>query len=63
MIPSCWSEILEKDNQISLSIAESYGPLALLLYTRVLKMSRENPDLKELRIIAIISAAQSSGRR
>lgn len=26
-------------------------------------MSKENPDLRELRVIAIISAAQTSGRR
>ena len=56
MIPSCWSEILEKDNQISHSVFESYGPLALLLYSRILKLSKENQDLKELRVIAIVSA-------
>lgn len=33
----------------------------MLLYTRILRMSKENPDLRELRVIAIISAA--TGRR
>jgi hypothetical protein len=29
----------------------------------VLKLCKENADLRELRVIAIISAAQSNGRR
>lgn len=48
---------------MSLSVIQSYGPLALLLYTRVLKLSKENADFRELRVVAIISAAQLSGRR
>lgn len=46
-----------------LSFFDNYGPLALLLYTRILKLSKENMDLRELRVIAIITAAQASGRR
>jgi hypothetical protein len=57
MIPSCWAEILEKDNQISHSVFEAYGPLALLLYTRILKKSKDFPEMRELRVVAIISAA------
>lgn len=44
-------------------IIESYGPFALLLYSRILKLSKDYPEMRELRIIAIISAAQASGSR
>ena len=58
-IPECWSEVLERDNSISISILESYGPLALLIYTRLMKLSQENEDMRELRVIAVITAAQA----
>jgi len=35
---------------------DAYGPLALLLYTRIMKLSKEYEELRELRVIAVISA-------
>ena len=62
-IPECWSEVLERDNSISISILESYGPLALLIYTRLMRLSHENEDMRELRVIAVITATQIQGNK
>jgi hypothetical protein len=40
--------VLERDNEITINILESYGPLALLIYTRVLRLSHEYDEIKEL---------------
>ena len=42
---------------------EAYGPFALLLYSRILKLSKEHVEMRELRIIAVISAAHANGNR
>jgi hypothetical protein len=48
--------VLEKDNQIAISLLESYGPLALLLFSRIIRLSKEFEEMRELRIIALITA-------
>jgi len=54
---------LEKDNPIAIYIIEAYGPLAVLLYNRILQLSKDYIEMRELRIIAVISAAYANGTR
>lgn len=56
-IPACWSEVLEKDNRVTISILESYGPLAVLIYTRIMNLSNDVEEMRELKTIAVISAS------
>ena len=54
---------MEKDNPIAIYIIEAYGPLAVLLYNRILQLSKDYIEMRELRIIAVISAAYANGTR
>ena len=62
-IPSCWGEVLEKDNKVTIAILEQYGPLAVLIYSRIMNLTNEYEEMRELRSIAIFSQPSSNTGR